>query len=488
MTTSADTGDRRAPLGWIVGALILGLALGLVLAWQVWPVQWTDTDPSDLRAEHQRTYVILVADSYSVTGDANQARERLYELVDQDTDWAAVDRLIAETADELEQQGDRAAALRVRRMRENVPLPVEASALPAETAAPEETAPSSPRWALVLVGLGLVVLVIALVIWLVTSEMRKRDQEAALASRKEQTVSPARHSVHPGGAFSLNPVPAPGGLGQDTAEPPERELPPWEEAAFMDEQEDAALALLDEDEGAVAFGLEEDQEEEGSFEAELEEELEPFAWDEEDEKPLAQRPDLALEEAWHVEESEAEPSEEDEEEMRTVALPELAAEDLALVKEESLEEAAPQAEVVPLGSFEASYRFGDDDFYHAFTIESPQHDFLGQCGIVISDVLGVAEAQLVDAFDLWLFETQGTRTVSKVLASEYAYTDDDLSAKLARKGQVLLAEQGLVVTLETESLRLIATIRDLGYRDDQAQPDSIFDYLQMDMVVEQISA
>lgn len=487
MTTATDTGDRRSPIGWIALALVLGLALGLILAWRVWPARWVETDPSDLRAAHQQTYVILVADSYSVTGDPNQARERLYELVDDDTDWAAVDQLIAATADALEQEGDAAAALRVRRMRENVPLPLEPSAAPLATQEPEEeVASASPRWALVLVGLGLVALVIALVIWLISSEMRKREPAAGYEPAAEHGLAPDRQHIRPGRALALDPVPGPGDLGIAVAQPTERELPAWDEASFM----------VEEDEDEAEFDMAKDQED--LLEAELEEEawdeedegLEDEAWDdeEEEERPLGQQPDLAVEEAWHVEESPAAaPEEAQETVVRTVDLPDLEEEDLELVQEPEAEQEALEEEA-QLAAFEATYRFGDDDFYHAFTIESPAHDFLGQCGIVISDVLGIEDAQLVDAFDLWLFETRGTRTVSKVLASEYAYTDDDLSAKLARKGEVLLAEEGLVVTLETETLRLIATIRELAYRDDQAQPDSVFDHLEVDMVVERVGA
>lgn len=139
-----------------------------------------------------------------------------------------------------------------------------------------------------------------------------------------------------------------------------------------------------------------------------------------------------------------------------------------------------------LGVFETSYSFGDDDFYHAFTIESAAHEFLGQCGIVISDTVGIEDAQMVDAFDIWLFETQGTRTLSKVLVSEQAYDDESISTKLVRKGELVVAQPGLVIELETESIRLTATVEDIAYRDDTADARSVFDRLKVRMVVEQL--
>ncbi len=484
MTQAPEIGNRASRRGWILGAFVLGLALGLLLAWRVWPAKWVDTDPSDLRAEHQRAYVSMVADSYSVTGNINEARERLYELVDDDTDWSAVDALVGATADELEQAGNPAAALRVRRMHEGVPLPVEAAAAPVATVETEDHAPASPRWALVLAGLGIVAMVIALVIWLITNEMRRREGLAEPEETLAESSEPYR--PRPGRALSLDPVPGPGDLGIHAQE---RQMPRWDDATFMvDEEEEEEIPLEVEEEEAEA--------EEDLFDLdELEEEEELDEWAEEEveeqEQPLAQRPDLAPEEAWHVETSPPTPSEAETTTVaRRVDLPELDDEDLELVEEEEIvaEATVSAGEGAQLATFEATYRFGEDDFYHAFTIESPEHEFLGQCGIVISDVLGIEGAQLVDAFDLWLFETRGTRTVSKVLASEYAYSDDDLGAKLARKGELVLAEEGLVVTLQTESLRLSATIRELAYRDDQVEPDSVFDRLQVALVVERVGA
>ncbi len=57
--------------------LALGLAAGLVLAWGVWPVQYTETDPSDLMAERKALWAELAADGYALTGDLDAARARL---------------------------------------------------------------------------------------------------------------------------------------------------------------------------------------------------------------------------------------------------------------------------------------------------------------------------------------------------------------------------------------------------------------------------
>jgi hypothetical protein len=62
----------------LVFAFVVGLVLGwVVIGWWLWPVRWTNSEPWDLRPEHQRTYVALVAESYWRTGDVARAREAL---------------------------------------------------------------------------------------------------------------------------------------------------------------------------------------------------------------------------------------------------------------------------------------------------------------------------------------------------------------------------------------------------------------------------
>lgn len=55
----------------------LGLAGGLVYAWAVNPVSYTDTSPASLRADFRADYLTLIALSYDATGDLPRARLRL---------------------------------------------------------------------------------------------------------------------------------------------------------------------------------------------------------------------------------------------------------------------------------------------------------------------------------------------------------------------------------------------------------------------------
>ena len=66
----------RRPI--IALAFIAGLLLGwVILGWWLWPVEWSDADPWDLRPEHQAKYVNLVAEEYWQTKDVYQATTAL---------------------------------------------------------------------------------------------------------------------------------------------------------------------------------------------------------------------------------------------------------------------------------------------------------------------------------------------------------------------------------------------------------------------------
>lgn len=81
MTTQRGSGVLLIAL--FVGAAI-GLALGLILTWVVWPVQYYDTDPVDLRLEHKEDYIVLVGATYAVDGDLARAKARLAKLEEKD--------------------------------------------------------------------------------------------------------------------------------------------------------------------------------------------------------------------------------------------------------------------------------------------------------------------------------------------------------------------------------------------------------------------
>jgi hypothetical protein len=116
----------------------------------------------------------------------------------------------------------------------------------------------------------------------------------------------------------------------------------------------------------------------------------------------------------------------------------------------------------PLTQFASTYAFGDDRYDMSSSIETSGGDFLGECGVGISESLG-GSPERVTALEVWVFDKNDVRTVTKVLMSEHAFNDPALRAKLAPKGDAVLARPGDVVELKTQTLKINARIVDVVY-------------------------
>ncbi len=70
---------RNLLLLGLVG-LALGIALGLLVGWVLWPVQYTNTAPAQLRQDYRNDYILMVAAAYRVEGNTDAALDRLARL------------------------------------------------------------------------------------------------------------------------------------------------------------------------------------------------------------------------------------------------------------------------------------------------------------------------------------------------------------------------------------------------------------------------
>ncbi|NLG26886.1 MAG: hypothetical protein GX557_03195 [Chloroflexi bacterium] len=435
-------------------ALALGTALGLVLAWQVWPVRWYNTDPADLRVEHQMEYVITAADSLAISGDAKLARQRLDRLVDQDTSLAQVANLVERVAQEQERDGDQASAVRIRQLAELAELP---SASAASFDAPMRNVGE------VLSRLGLVVVVALAVLGALAIAMFVARRGARNGNGSEPSA-PA-------------PIEAPSGASR----------PAWGTPKAREQSGDWAYAeaVPDRSKPAPTSTLAprpytetprvppREVPRDTVAEAEVEElaaadETEPDAelWEPVDAEPTTPATQAADE------------AEQDE---PRAALP------FGLGRrrpEEPEPMVAAQARLGALGTFEAEYSYGQDDFDCSFSIESTDGSFYGECGIGIAGVLSADGAQKVDAFELWLFDKGDIRTVAKILVSPYVEQDDALTASLSAKGELVPAQEGLVVELETLSLRVTATLAHCQFAEDAGRPEAYFTALSVGLLVD----
>lgn len=129
---------------------------------------------------------------------------------------------------------------------------------------------------------------------------------------------------------------------------------------------------------------------------------------------------------------------------------------------------------IPLARFPSNYTYGRDNFDDSHSIENANSDFLGECGVGISESIGTDSPKNVTAFEVWLFDKNDIRTVTKVIMSDHAYFDDALKAKLAPKGEPVLARENEVIVLETAALIINAEIKEMKYGESGTLPPQSF--------------
>ena len=137
----------------------------------------------------------------------------------------------------------------------------------------------------------------------------------------------------------------------------------------------------------------------------------------------------------------------------------------------------------PMSQYMTTYMLGDDLFDDSFSIDSPSGEFLGECGVGISEAIGVGEPKKVAAFEIWLFDKNDIQTVTKVLMSQHAFMDEALRQRLAAKGEPFQADPGSEMVLETATLRLVARVVDLTYGGGAMPANSFFERVTLELAV-----
>lgn len=69
---------------YLLTGIIIGIGLGLLVSWAVWPTRYRDNAPASLSEENKDRYRALIAAAYMASGDAERARSRLILLEDAD--------------------------------------------------------------------------------------------------------------------------------------------------------------------------------------------------------------------------------------------------------------------------------------------------------------------------------------------------------------------------------------------------------------------
>ena len=71
---------QKSRPSWVLPVIgfLIGMLIGWwVIGWGIWPVQWTNALPPDLRAAERDEYLTMVAESYAASRNADVAKGRL---------------------------------------------------------------------------------------------------------------------------------------------------------------------------------------------------------------------------------------------------------------------------------------------------------------------------------------------------------------------------------------------------------------------------
>ncbi len=142
-----------------------------------------------------------------------------------------------------------------------------------------------------------------------------------------------------------------------------------------------------------------------------------------------------------------------------------------------------QGAAPPVAQYVTTYVIGDDLFDDSFSIDSPSGEFLGECGVGISEIIGVGDPKKVTAFEVWMFDKNDIQTVTKVLMSAHAFNDAGFRGKLEPKGELIPVEPQKQIVLETQTLQMIVTVSDMQYGQGGLPNGSYLDRLTLELAI-----
>jgi hypothetical protein len=388
----------------VIGFLI-GLLIGWwLIGWWLWPVQWTNALPPDLRAAERDEYLTMVAESYAASGNADVAKSRLstwsapalsQDLANLQTRVASNPQQAAKVLalSDLVGAGKSAAPGAQAPSKGSAPVPrpgtAPSSAGGADTVATLRTVGVVLLW-LVLFGVALAVVVY---LW--------RRWRAA-------------HVAQPGPVI-------------DASTRPTRSVPPMQpplvEAGAADEQ----MLWTSNYPPSTPQA----------------DEMEPV-----DVSPTVPEPPPAV--------TRATPSATSSTVRRETATGPTPPKLTPAVA------AGAAVAVVKVGEFRPHYTMGEPDYDEPFDIIDSAGGYLGQCGLELNDPVGRGHDQAA-ALQIWLWDSNDQDTKVKVLMSEGAYQDTAIRDQLKGEHEALPIRPGAEFELSSYKLLLRGTVDRLEY-------------------------
>lgn len=71
---------RGPAIGLALASVAAGFILALFITWVIWPVEYTNADPSDLRSSYKEDYIRMISTAYQMDGNLVRAQSRLAQL------------------------------------------------------------------------------------------------------------------------------------------------------------------------------------------------------------------------------------------------------------------------------------------------------------------------------------------------------------------------------------------------------------------------
>lgn len=142
----------------------------------------------------------------------------------------------------------------------------------------------------------------------------------------------------------------------------------------------------------------------------------------------------------------------------------------------------------PIQQYTATFNLGDTNYDESFDIDVASLGYLGECGMSFSEGVN-GDTNRATALEVWLFDKSDIRTVTTVLASDYAFGNQAMRDKLSARGDTILAQPGVGFVLDAQTLRLEGEIAELEYAEGEAPARSAFRRVAVDLrVIRQPSA
>jgi hypothetical protein len=137
----------------------------------------------------------------------------------------------------------------------------------------------------------------------------------------------------------------------------------------------------------------------------------------------------------------------------------------------------------PITQILTTYVLGDDLYDESFSVDDERGKYLGEYGVGIAEKIGVGEPKKVTALEIWLFDESDIQVQTKVIMAEYSYHDPMIRARLEAKGELIKAEHGKQLLIETKSLQLLARIIDISYGSGLLPRNSYFERITLELAI-----